>query len=632
MGKLLNSSQSEQIGNSQWPPPVLNVDSASDLPNQLLDFIPAAVYVCNADGTLQRYNRGAAELWGREPVLNDPGERFCGSARLYRLDGGPLPHDQCPMADVLRTGVPVRDQEVVIERPDGSRSIALVNINALRDVRGTIVGAVNSFFDITDRKQLEREQVSARKQVEDLAGTLVRERDQSRALIDALPTAVYTTDAEGCVTYFNDAAAAIWGRRPKLRASVFCGSWKLYYVDGTPMPRDACPMALSLAERQPIRNMEAIAERPDGSRIRFAAYPTPFFDDNGTLMGAVNMLVDVTERRRHEADIQAALQAKQELAAIVESSHDAIVSKNLEGIVRSWNKGAERMFGYTAGEMIGNPIMNLIPPDRQDEEPHILERIRRGEHIEHYETVRMHKDGSLIDISLTVSPVRNADGRIIGASKIARNITESKQAHARQELLAREVNHRTKNLFAVVHSIVKRSLSGKKTLDEAASELISRLHSLSQTHTMLMDKDWQGADLGEIIRVELSPYVDRITAHGPPIVLDAKAAQNFALALHELATNAAKYGALSNATGRVEVRWSSEEHDGSADFVFSWQEAGGPRVQPCKNRGFGSVVLEQVMAEYFEPPPRVEFAPGGVRYELRGPLELFTTQEPDQDQ
>src|SRR4051794_137096 len=139
----------------------------------------------------------------------------------------------------------------------------------------------------------------------------------------------------------------------------------------------------------------------------------------------------------------------QYLASIVENSDDAIISKDLNGTIRSWNKGAERLFGYTADEVIGQPITVLIPPDRQDEEPKILERIRRGERIDHYETVRQRKHGSRIDVSLTVSPIKNAQGKIIGASKILRDISDRKRAQEQQLFMVRELQHRTRNLFSV---------------------------------------------------------------------------------------------------------------------------------------------------------------------------------------
>jgi PAS domain S-box-containing protein len=193
-----------------------------------------------------------------------------------------------------------------------------------------------------------------------------------RRIVDLLPAAVYTTDAGGRITYFNEAAVRLWGHRPVLGESLWCGSWKLFWPDGREMPHDQCPMAMALKEGRAVHGMEAIAERPDGVRVPFVPYPTPIRDSSGRIIGAVNMLMDVSERKRSEVGLQ-------RLAAIVESSDDAIVSKDLDGIITSWNTGAERIYGYLADEVVGQSIMMLIPPDRRKEEETILERIRRGQ-------------------------------------------------------------------------------------------------------------------------------------------------------------------------------------------------------------------------------------------------------------
>jgi PAS domain S-box-containing protein len=178
-------------------------------------------------------------------------------------------------------------------------------------------------------------------------------------------------------------------------------------------------MAVALREGRAIRGEEVVIERPDGTRRHVLPHPEPMYAD-GVVVGAINMLIDVSELQQAERDAA-------HLAAIVRSSEDAVISKNLQGIVMSWNGAAERLFGYTAEEMIGQPVSRLIPLDRLDEEPGILERIGRGESIEHYETIRRRKDGTDLHISLTVSPLIDIHGKIVGASKIARNITEQKR-------------------------------------------------------------------------------------------------------------------------------------------------------------------------------------------------------------
>jgi PAS domain S-box-containing protein len=231
------------------------------------------------------------------------------------------------------------------------------------------------------------------------------------------------------------------------------------------------------------------------------------------LVGLIALVDDwlLNEIERRRSNELAALR----LAAIVESSDDAIVTKDLNGIIVTWNKGAERLFGYTADEVIGKPVNILIPPERDDEEPTILERIRRGKRVDHYETVRRRKDGSLIDISLTVSPIKNAMGRVIGASKIARDIAERKEAAERQEMLTREMSHRVKNVFALVNGIVALSARSATTPEELAQTIGARLAALARAHDLARPGLLQAEaeirkpmTLHALIRAVLAPYLD----------------------------------------------------------------------------------------------------------------------------
>jgi PAS domain S-box-containing protein len=207
--------------------------------------------------------------------------------------------------------------------------------------------------------------------------------------------------------------------------------------------------------------------------------------------------IDITARKMAEmAALDAARQeleqrrlgqlAAQRLAAIVESSDDAILSKDLNGIITSWNAGAERLFGYKPEEVIGKSVMILIPDDRAKEEPVILARIRRGERIDHYETVRRRKDGSLVDISLSVSPIKSAEDKVVGASKIARDISDRRRAEERQRLLLREMNHRVKNLFSVAGGLVTLSARHTKTASELARAVRARLDALARAHSLTL--------------------------------------------------------------------------------------------------------------------------------------------------
>jgi PAS domain S-box-containing protein len=582
-----------------------------DLPDRLLDLLPVGVYVCDQAGLIVRYNRAAAELWGCSPRLGDPAVRYCGSYRLYGLNGDLVPHAKCPMADVLATGHGLRDQEIAIERPDGTRIVALVNIEPLSDGAGRIVGAVNVFRARPEQRPIH---MNGRAQT-------------STELLQALPAAVYTTDAAGRITFFNEAAAELWGCRPELGKSEFCGSWKLYWPDGTPLPHDECPMALALRERRPVRGMEAIAERPDGTRVPFIPYPTPLFDAAGALIGAVNALVDISER--HEADkrVRESEARYRGIAAIVESSDDAILSKNLDGIIASWNSGAERLFGYTADEVIGKPVTMLIPLERHDEEPAILARIRAGERVDHYETIRQRKDGSFVDISLTISPVRDPDGRIIGASKIARDIGERRRAEEQQRMLLREMDHRVKNLFALASGVVALSARSANSPTELASALRERLSALARAHALTLPvvtedghRVEQSTTLHALIQTILAPYdgqtVDgnpRVSISGTDIPVAGSALTSLALLLHEFATNAAKYGALSTATGHIDI----DSYEDVDQFVLTWVERNGPPVEHRADaEGFGTKIARSTVEGQLGGEIIRDWDPDGLRIRL----------------
>jgi PAS domain S-box-containing protein len=461
----------------------------------------------------------------------------------------------------------------------------------------------------------------------------------------------------------------------------------------------------------------------------------------GLPIRAVGIVRDVTARKSAE-------EAQARLAAIVMSSADAIVSKTLGGIVTSWNEAAERMFGYSADEMIGQSIRRLIPPDRQPEEEMILARLARDECIQHFETVRLTKDGRTFDTSVTISPMRNAEGRVIGASKIVRDVSERKQAEhlvqaskdrlqfaldaarlgwwqydpirrvvsgdprfkeifditadetsieeimkrvhpdhvemgwaalaaaldpidpkrsatefqlrrrdgevrwvevyglayfqgagherravnmvgtaqevterkgreERERLLMREINHRAKNMLSLVHAIARQSAA--RDLPDFIGRFTERIQALAANQNLLIRNELCGVDVQDLVRAELTHFADlvgsRIAVHGPNLRLNAAAAQAIGLAMHELATNAGKYGALSTGGGHVNVCW---ETDGDT-LTMSWTECGGPHVSPPERRGFGTVVTQEMVERSVDGNVDLNYAPPGLTWRLTCP-------------
>ena len=355
----------------------------------------------------------------------------------------------------------------------------------------------------------------------------------------------------------------------------------------------------------------------DGSErvVDFAIHPIR--DRSGAVTFLHPTGVDVTERKRINAALRDSQHGLGWLAAIVESSEDAIVSKNLDGIITSWNRAAEHIFGYTAAEAVGQPITIVIPHDRQDEERTILTRIRRGERLDHFETIRQRKNGALIAVSLTVSPVKDADGIIVGASKIARDITEQRRAQEQIATLAREAEHRSKNLLANVQATVQ--LSQADTLEGLKQAIEGRIRALSIVHSLFVESRWIGAELSAIAAQELAPYSGagegRVRLDGPQVLLEPNAAQSIAVILHELATNAAKYGALSRPDGHIDLQWS---HQADGRLELRWTETGGPAVREPTRQGFGGRIVKQMISQ-LTGEVRYDWGPHGLVCDIAMP-------------
>jgi two-component system, chemotaxis family, CheB/CheR fusion protein len=412
-----------------------------------------------------------------------------------------------------------------------------------------------------------------------------------RHLLAEMPAAAYTCDAAGLITYFNERAVQLGGREPKLNDCVdrFCGSFKLFSKDGSPIPHDECWMALALRDAKAYGEQEIVIERPDGDRRIVLAYANPFLDERGKLVGAVNVLVDITDRRRAEL-------ARSQLAAIVESSDDAIISKDLNGVIQSWNAAAQRLFGYTAEQAVGRHISFLIPADRADEEDRILARLRAGERVYHFDTVRVRSDGQPVHVSLTISPVRDEAGRVVGASKIARDITDRKQAEEliyglmtqlkeadlrKNEFLAM-LAHELRNPLAPLLNmleIMKRGDGNGQVIEQVRSTLERQLGQMVRLVDDLLDVNRITRGKLELRkeRVELAPVIYQSVEACRPLVERAKHELHVSLPtepvyLHadpvrlaqvfgNLLTNACKY---TDPGGRI---WLTAERQGSEVVV-----------------------------------------------------------------
>jgi PAS domain S-box-containing protein len=385
--------------------PRSELESAIERYVDLYDFAPVAYVSFDRAGRIEEANLAATELLGdaRDLLIGRPFAFYVADLDLFLRH---LLHCRTSQQRV-ETELPLRSRK-------GEQIPALLCSTPITSTSKD--GALlyqTAIMDLRARKAAEaRLQASERRY---------------RTLFDLVPVAVYACDRDGTIHEYNRRAVELWGREPGRTGAgaKFSGSYKMYYPDGRLIPPEKYPMARALRGGKLDSNeLEIIVERPDGTRSSVIASPSLFRDENGKVVGGINCLYDITEHKRAEA-------AARRLAAVVQSSHDAIVAKDLNGIITDWNKGAQRIFGYAPKEVIGKSILILIPKERQNEEQDILSRIRRGQFIDHYETIRQRKDGKLIDVSLTISPVRDANGKIVGVSKIARDITEKKRTESR---------------------------------------------------------------------------------------------------------------------------------------------------------------------------------------------------------
>jgi PAS domain S-box-containing protein len=317
---------------------------------------------------------------------------------------------------------------------------------------------------------------------------------------------------------------------------------------------------------------------------------------------------DFLEIEKGWLSLAQSLEASDRLTDFIET---AKVNKDLGGVITGWNKGAEQLFGYSAEEAIGQPGTLLIPPERLDEDYAVLQRVQRGARVDNFETVRRHKDGWLIEVSLNIKPIMGPGGEVVGAVKTARDISKQKRNEAQIVILAREAEHRAKNLLANVRAMVH--LSQSDTPEGLRRAIEGRIEALANVHSLFVESRWAGAELGRLVEQELSPYLTRARIEGPSTMLNSELAQAMAIALHELATNAAKYGALSVTEGYVGVEWTLAANRG---LVLRWTEVGGPPVRPPTRSGFGTNVMEAMIRDQLKGEVRLDWRAEGLACEI----------------
>nr|WP_272876788.1 PAS domain-containing protein [Neoroseomonas terrae] len=336
----------------------------------------------------------------------------------------------------------------------------------------------------------------------------------------------------------------------------------------------------------------------------------PYRDLNNVLDGVIITFIDISERKRIE-------EVRSRIAAIVDSSQDAIISTDLDGIITSWNMGAEQLYGYPAAEAAGKPLSILLAAPALDDWPEVLEKLRQGERIAQFDSIRVAQGGLSIDVAITISPVKGAEERITGASVVARDITHRREAELKTALLLGELDHRVKNILAIVSAVVSQTLKATPSPEVFAVEVEGRIQAIAKAHSLLTQTGRGEMSLRILVETELAPY-DRegrnLSIKGGDVALTPKAGMALALAIHELASNAAKYGALSTPAGHLAVEWTIAEDE---MLTLIWAEAGGPHVRPPSRRGFGTTLIERALTAELDAEVNRQFLASGLLCTIR---------------
>ena len=429
-----------------------------------------------------------------------------------------------------------------------------------RDAHGRAVRVRGITRDVTARKQAEQ-------------GLQESER-KLRELLGALPAAIHTTDTAGRITFCNKAAVDLWGVSPELGKDKCSDLGRLYYPDGTLMPVDVCPTKLCLMERRALQGREAIFERLDGRRIPIIPYPVPLTDKEGKVVGVVSMKLDISERKKAELalaerNIQLGLAGK---AALVGS-----FAYDTDTEIMQISEGYAAIHGFPEGtvEKARSECLADVHPDDIGRVTQLRSeafRGRRREYSVEYRIIRAAGEVRWVETRCFIS--YDGEGRPHRVVGVSIDITERKRVEEQQRKLVAELDHRVKNVLATVQAVAAHTMDASSSMEHFVAALDGRIRSMGSTHELLSHRRWLGIPLAELVQRELAPYTTGANTEigGPEVMLSAEAGQTMGMVLHELVTNAAKYGALSAPSGRVSIRWRLPL---TAAPAIGWSSNGG---------------------------------------------------------
>jgi PAS domain S-box-containing protein len=622
--------------------PLLDAKDGGDpLYRDVLEALPIAVYVTDAEGKVIFFNRATAALAGREPELGK--DRWCVTHSLYKPGGERLPPDSCPMAVALQEGRPVRGVSVVAERPDGSRVPVLPMPTPLFDGEGALAGGVNVLVDLSELRAVQ--EALARRAEEQAA--LYRFTDRLfharflasayEAALDAIQEAmrcerasILVCDEAGVMRFVawrglsSDYRRAVEGHSP----------WTAGQSDPEPVwvrdieETDESEALKATVLAEGIRGLAFIPLVADGGVVgKFMVYHREAHDfaarERELALSIARQLGFSIEQKRHaeaRREMEEALrQSEAKFRAIVDTTPECVTLIARDGRLIYMNAAGFGMVGTPA--LIGGCVYDVIAPEHREAFRAFNEKACDGEPGSlSFDFISF--DGRRRHMETSAEPFRNSDG-VVAQLAVTRDVSERVRADRQRALLINELNHRVRNTLATVQSLAAQTLRGAEDGLAAREMLESRLAALARAHDLLTQTQWRSADLREIVRRAISPFdtdQGRFDIGGPDVRLWPGQVLALSIALHELATNAAKYGALTSPAGRVSIAWALSRGSQDEDLTLEWREFGGPRVTQPLRRGFGSRVIERSLALELGGAASIEYRPEGVAARISAPL------------
>ena len=363
---------------------------------------------------------------------------------------------------------------------------------------------------------------------------------------------------------------------------------------------------------------------PQG-RTLVALHIDPTYGADGAIDGIMCAATDISRTRSLESDQR---RLAQELGEAVQRYETALRGSDVTVFTQDRNLRytsiSNAFLGHEVDAIVGRGDEDILPPANRDVIVALKrEALESGQALD--KEVHIHDGAGDLWFDFHIEPLRDPTGQIVGLSCAAVDITERKEGEAHLRLLMRELTHRSKNLLAVIQAMARQTARHTGTIERFLEQFGARLQALAASHDLLVQESWYGASLNELVRLQLGHYLDRtqVTVEGPPILLKPEAAQGLGLALHELATNAAKYGALSRSAGRVSISWHRLPASDGHGIEIVWQEKGGPEVAMPEQRGFGTLVIERNLGRALDAQVDLAFAPGGVICRIIVPVTQF---------